>query len=304
MSTNPRNIVEKADLAVSQMVTDGGYLNPEQDDTFYRKLIDQPTLLNRIRTPRMSSPKANIDKIGLGSRILRAAPSSGTTLKAEDRARPTFDQIQLVTEEIIAEVRIPYDALEDNIERGSLQDTIMDMVAQRASLDLEELIITGDTMSNDPYLALFNGAIQLADHEYDGSSLTAIDKTVFKTALDTMPTKYLRNLNTMEFFMSYHNVFEYRDQLADRETGKGDDFYLNRPTVFAFGVPVTPAALMPNDTVLFSFPQNLIMGIQRGTMVETDKDIRARELIMVMTMRIAIAAEEPDSIVVVTNLNV
>ena len=302
--TDSRNIIEKADLAVSQMISDGGYLNPEQSDNFYQKLIDQPTLINRVRSVQMGRPKMNIDKIGFGSRILRAAPSSGTALKAEDRARPTFDQVQLETEEVIAEVHVPYDALEDNIEKENLQDTIMDLIAQRASLDLEELLITGATTSNDAYLALFDGAIQLAGNTVDGSGLSAIDKTLFKTALQNMPTQYLRNLNVMEFMLSHNNVFEYRDQLADRATGKGDDFYLNRPTVYSFGVPIMPAALMPNDEMLFTFPKNLIFGVQRAIQIETDKDIRSRELIIVLTMRPAINIEEDSAAVRINNISV
>jgi HK97 family phage major capsid protein len=302
--TDSRRIIEKADLAVSQMIADGGYLEPEQSDTFFRKLIDQPTLINQVRTVSMGRPKMNIDKIGFGSRILRAAPASGTSLKADERARPTFDQVQLDTEEVIAEVHVPYDALEDSIEKENLQDTIMDLIAQRASLDLEELLIKGDTTSNDPYLALFNGALALAGNTVDGSAYTAIDKTMFKTALQNMPTQYLRNLNTMQFMMSYNNVFEYRDQLADRDTGKGDDFYLNRPSVFAFGVPIAPAALMEDTDMLFTFPKNLIFGVQRDIMIETDKDIRSRVLIIVLTMRIALEIEEAEAAVRVSDLAV
>lgn len=302
--TDSRRIIEKADLAVSQMVSDGGYLNPEQSDTFYRKLIDEPTLISRVRTVQMNSPKMNIDSIGFGSRILRAAPASGTALDAADRVRPAFGQIQLDTEEVIAEVHIPYDALEDSIERGNLENTIMQMLTGRVSLDLEELLINGDTTSADSYLALFDGALALAGHTEDGSLLTAINKDVFKPALQAMPTQYLRNLNAMSFMMSWHNTFEYRDALAERETGAGDDFYLNRPTVYAFGVPIVPAALMPNDEVLFTYPQNLIFGIQRDIMIETDKDIRARNLIVVLTMRIAIQAEESDAIVKVDSISV
>jgi len=302
--TDSRNIIEKADLAVSQMISDGGYLNPEQSDNFYQKLIDQPTLISRVRSVQMGRPKMNIDKIGFGSRILRAAPSSGTSLKAEDRARPTFDQVQLDTEEVIAEVHVPYDALEDNIEKENLQDTIMDLIAQRASLDLEELLINGDTTSNDPYLALFDGAIQLAGNTVDGSGLSAIDKTLFKAALQNMPTQYLRNLNVMEFLLSHNNVFEYRDALADRSTGKGDDFYLNRPTVYSFGVPIVPASLMPNDEMLFTFPKNIIFGVQRDIMIETDKDIRSRVLIIVLTMRAAVNIEESEAAVRVNNISV
>lgn len=302
--TDSRTIIEKADLAVSQMITDGGYLNPEQSDTFYRRLIDEPTLLGRVRTVQMNSPKMNIDTIGFGSRILRAAPSAGTALQSDERVRPTFGQIELDTEEVIAEVHIPYDALEDSIERGNLESTIMQMLTGRVSLDLEELLINGDTTSNDSYLALFDGALALAGHTVDGSNLTAISKDLFKEALQEMPTQYLRNLAAMNFMMSWHNVIEYRDALATRETGAGDDFYLNRPTVFGFGVPVVPAALMPNAEVLFTYPQNLIFGVQRDIMIETDKDIRARTLIVVLTLRVAINCEEADAVVKVDSISV
>jgi len=302
--TNSRTIIEKADMAVAQMITDGGYLNEEQFDTFYRKLIDEPTLLGNVRTVRMKSPKMNIDTIGFGSRILRAAPSSGIALPADQRVRPAFGQVNLETEEVIAEVRIPYDALEDSIERGNLENTIMQMLTGRVSLDLEELLINGDTSSADPYLALHDGALALAGHTYDGTALTAIDKDAFKAALQEMPTQYLRNLSAMNFLMSWHNVIEYRDTLATRSTGAGDEFYLNRPTVSAFGVPIIPAALMPNTEILFTYPQNLIFGVQREVMIETDKDITSRVLIVVLTMRIAIQAEEADAIVKVDNISI
>jgi HK97 family phage major capsid protein len=302
--TDSRTIIEKADMAVAQMIADGGYLNPEQSDSFYRKLIDEPTLIGNVRTVQMRSPKMNIDTIGFGSRILRAAPASGTALNADQRVRPAFGQVQLETEEVIAEVHIPYDALEDSIERGNLENTIMQMLTSRVSLDLEELLINGDTSSADSYLALHDGALALAGHTVDGSALTSIDKDAFKQALQEMPTQYLRNLAAMNFLMSWHNVIEYRDTLAGRSTGRGDDFYLNRPTVSAFGVPIVPAALMPNDEILFTYPQNLIFGIQRDIMIETDKDIRSRNLIVVLTLRIAIQAEETDSIVKVDSISV
>lgn len=302
--TDSRTIIEKADMAVSQMISDGGYLNPEQSETFYQKLIDQPTLINRVRTVQMGRPKMNIDKIGFGSRILRAAPSSGVALKAEDRTRPEFGQVQLDTEEVIAEIHVPYDALEDNIEKENLQGTIMDLIAQRASLDLEELLLNGNTSSNDSYLALFDGALQLAGNVKDGSDLTAIDRTLFKRALQAMPTQYLRNLNVMEFLLSYNNVFEYRDTLASRSTGKGDDYYLNRPTVQGFGVPVVPAALMANSEMLFTFPKNIIFGVQRDIMIETDKDIRSRVLIIVLTMRAAIQMEEAQAAVRIKDISI
>ena len=63
------DIVDKADLAVSDLISDGGYLNPMQANTFIRMMIDQPTLLNEIRVVPMSGPTMEINKIGFTSRI-------------------------------------------------------------------------------------------------------------------------------------------------------------------------------------------------------------------------------------------
>jgi hypothetical protein len=74
--------------------------------------------------------------------------------------------------------------------------------------------------------------------------------------------------------------------------------------VYAFGVPIAPAALMEDTDMLFTFPKNLIFGVQRDIMIETDKDIRSRVLIIVLTMRIALQIEEADAAVRVSDLAV
>jgi hypothetical protein len=79
---------------------------------------------------------------------------------ATDRSKPTTSQITLTTSEVMAEVRIPYEVLEDNIERGGMADTVLALIAERAALDLEELLILGDTASGDAYLALMNGILK------------------------------------------------------------------------------------------------------------------------------------------------
>ena len=303
MSTDSRSVIQKADMVLSDL-EDGGKLNPTQSNEFFQMVMDEPTLLNDIRSIQMPSPQYNIDKIGFGSRMLRAAPSNGNALPAEQRYRPTFDQVQLNAVKAKATVPIPYDVLEDNIERDQLRQTIMRKISQRASLDLEEVVINGDTTSNDAYLALVDGVLQLAGHPVDGSGLSSIDKTVFKNSLDNMPTKYMRQLDQMRFWMSYHNQLEYRDSLADRGTDLGDITTINRPEVPAFGVPTVPAALMPSTNMLLTYPQNIIIGLHRDVMIETDKDIENEQYIVVLTIRFDVKMEEPDAAVVVNGLNV
>jgi len=302
MKPSNRDIVAKADIAVSDLVADGGYLNPEQSSKFLEMVYDEPTLLRDVRRVSMAGPIKNIDKIGFASRIMRAAPRSGIPLDAADRAKATTDQVVLTTKEAICEVNIPYDVLEDNIEKGGLEGTIMRMMAARAAVDLEELLVKGDTASADAYLALQDGALKLAaTHALDAQG-GAIGKAVFKAAMKEMPSKYRNNPSTLRFYISPNAEVDYRDTLADRQTATGDALVEGVRPVFAFGSPVRACAALANSQLLYTNPQNLIMGVQRQIMVETDKDIRARVLIIVMTMRLAIAVEEVDAIVKTTNI--
>ncbi len=304
MKPGNRDIVEKADIAVSNLISTGGYLNPEQANTFIRLVINQPTVVNDIRVVPMTAPKMEINRIGFGTRILRKAPASGTALAASDRSAPTTDKVTLDTEEVIAEVHIPYDVLEDNIERGNLEDTIMSMIAERASLDLEELIITGDTTSEDDYLALMNGILKMSvSHTVDYATPVAVTKTVFKDGTLAMPPKFMRNRAALRFYVSPATEIAYADTLANRWTILGDTKTQEWVPNVAYGIPVVPAALMPDDRYILTYPKNIVMGIQRQIMVETDRDIRARVLIVVLTMRLDIVYETEDAVVNCVGLN-
>lgn len=297
-----RRIAEKADLAVQDLIDDGGYLNPEQANKFFEILHLSPTILNQIRKVTMTSPVRNIPRMGFGSRIMRAAPKSGP-LKAEDRAAPDLGEITLTTSKTIAEVHIPYDALEDNIERQGMQDTILSMMGNRCALDLEELVILGDTTNTtDDFLALQNGilAATASGNVIDASSLTSVGTALFKLGIHNMPDQYLRNRASMGFYTSTGVETEYRDSLASRATDLGDEKTTKFTPAYAYGVEVRPASLMPDNKVWFADPMNAIMGIQRDIMIETDKDIRAQSIIIVLSMRVALAIEEPNASIVLS----
>lgn len=302
-----RSIVDKADIAVSNLISDGGYLNPMQANRFIRDLIDQPTMLNEIRVVPMNAPKMEINKIGFANRILHAAPASGSALSESQRSKPTTDKLTLTTSELIAEVRIPYDVLEDNIERGQLDSTIMSMITEHAALDLEELLILGYTGSSDAYLATQNGVLILGDdHNVDFTTPpTSYDvNSLFKPGIHAMPVKYLRNRNALRFYVSHYVETEFAASQAERETPLGDSRitanYAN--SLSAFGVPVRPCALMPDANYILTHPQNIIMGVQRQIQIERDKDITTRMYIIVLTMRVALAIEETDAVVKATGL--
>jgi HK97 family phage major capsid protein len=247
-----------------------------------------------------------INKIGIASRVLHAGPAEYTALAAADRSVPTTSKLILDTRKIMAETWIPYDVLEDNIEQSGLEATIMSMLTEHASLDLEELLLKGDTTSSDPYLALSNGVIKLASvHTVNyATPPTDIDYQIFKAGIQSLPSKYLRLRNKMRFYVSHFIESEYAASMAARMTVLGDSRLTSDYSngLQAFGVPIAPCSNMPNGTCIFTDPQNIILGIQRKIQVETDKDIRGQYFIIVLSMRIAIAIEEPDAVVKITGL--
>lgn len=306
-----RDIVSKADIAVSQLVSNGGF-SIEQTNTFLKGLVELPTLLNEIRVVSMPAPQFTINKMGIGTRALHGAPAEvvGTYLDSAKRTATTTSKIVLNSKEIMAEVHIPYDVLEDNVEGMGIGSTIMSLVRDKVAIDLEELVVNGDTSissATDDLLCMCDGVLKRATaHTIDKTATpVAISLDPFKDMLKAMPNKYLRNRAAMRYYVSPHAEIDYATWQAARATGMGDTRisgdYSGLP---ALGCMVKPCANMANSKGIFTDPKNIILGVQRNISVETDKDIRARVLIFVLTLRVDVQIEETDAVVKYLGLNV
>ncbi len=296
-----RDIVKKADLAVSDLVSGGGYLQTEQVQTFLRMVKDQPTLLRDCRRINMKSHTREVDKIGFTSRLL-APGTEATALNANARKKPTLGKVLLTTNKMMAEVHIDYETLEDNIEKGNLEQVIMQEMAKQVALDLEELILLGDTTnSSDPYLALQNGVLASAT-QHVVATTGAISKATFSAGVKEMPAKYLRNRSQFRWYVSNNNEIDYRDSLGNRETAVGDSLIEGFRGVYHHGIPVVPVAMMPESKAILTRPDNICWGVWRDIMVETDRDIRSQVYIIVLSLRAGMVLEEPDAIVVMNGI--
>lgn len=307
---NEQELVAKADLALSDLISNGGYLNPDQANRFYRKIIDKPTMINDVRTIRMLRPKMEINKIGFGSRILRAANQGAVgsrALSSSDRAAVQTTKITLTTSEVIAQVNLPYETIEDNIEGGQIdanqfQETVLELMADRVASDLEEILITGDTTSGDPYLALMNGTIKQSVSNIVNQNNAAIDPVLFSNMIKALPTRYHRLLPQFRFYVGTTKEIDYRMQIAQRQTNMGDAVMTGTAPVAVLGVVMKGAAYMPINTAQLLIPNNVIFGIQRDIRMEFFKDIEQRLIKIVVTMRFATQYEEEDMTVKAINL--
>lgn len=321
--TTTESLLRKADLTIADFQANGGELLPEQGASFIRTLIEQPTIVAMSRVVEMTASQRKINKIQFGTRILRKA-TSATSLTQAQRAKPTTEQIELNTKEQIAEVRIPYDVMEDNIERalaanneasnsgpGAFRQTMIDLIAERSALDIEELALLGDTdyvnagdQDDEDYLSQLDGWLKLAGaegHVVDAEGRT-ISKSIFKAGVKALPTQYRRNRASLHHIMSHNNEVEYRDTVADRGTALGDATLQGTSPVYAYGSIIHGAALMPEEKGLYLNPMNLIFGIQRQVSMEFDKDITARVYIIVVTLRMDVQIEETDATVAYENI--
>ena len=309
MTTPNRTIMAKADMEVSDLIADGGYLASEQAEQFIVDMIKESVLLRLVTVQGLKSHTKLIDTVGIAGRVLRPG-TSGHALAAADRVKPTTDQVTLTTNLMKAEIRLNDEVLEDNIENGNFKKTVMAMMAEHASLDMDDLLANGDTTSADPLLALFNGMIASAVTHTVNAGVVPIAKSMLKDAIKSMPSQYNRLKKNQRFLTSEDAQIDYHDYLADRATGLGDtkvtddspDQYGNRAIL---GVPVFPDDLgIANNctNILLLDPKNALWGMWRQIRVETDRDITTGEWIMVTSLRAGFQYREEDAVVKVTNV--
>ncbi|MEK4846077.1 phage major capsid protein [Bacillus sp. FSL W8-0183] len=296
-----QDVINKAEMTLASLKT-GGLMNPTQSSTFIRMVQNAPTLLQDARVIPMESDSQKIEKIGFGQRILRPG-QEGVGLTNEQKAAPTTSTVQLTAKEVIAEVNITYDTLENNIEGDNLQNTIMQMLAERAAVDIEELILNGDTKSSDAYLAQLDGIRKQAESHIVDVAGEPLTRQVFKQGYKAVPSKYLRIPQEFRFYTSPGQEVEWKDKVADRQTNLGDAA-VQGGLSSAFGVPVKGIANMqPYDEdgtdvsdILLTHPKNIILGFSRNIRIEVDKDIRRRKFIIVLTAKLDSKFEEEDAV--------
>ncbi len=304
MATPNKSIMAKADMEVADLIADGGYLQDEQAEQFTVDLIKESVLMRLVNVKGLKSHTKLLDSVGINGRVLRPG-TSGHALAAADRVKPTTDQVTLTTQLMKGEINLNDEVLEDNIEAGKFKQTVMTMMAEHVALDMDDLLANGDTTSADPLLQLFDGMIMLATTNIVNAGTVPIAKSMLKDAIKAMPSQYNRMKRNQRFLTSEDAQIDYHDYLSDRATALGDknvqddslDQYGNRKIL---PVPVFPDNLgggTDETVVLLLDPKNAIWGLWRKVRVETDRDIRTGEWIMVVTVRAGFQYQKEEAVV-------
>lgn len=309
MAESNLSIIQKADAEVADLVSNGGYLPDEVASTFIQDMIKESVVLKSVTVKPMMSHTTVLPKVGISGRVLRPA-QSGRALTLSERVEPTTEQVTIETKLMKAEIRLTDEYLEDNIEGGAFKTTIMGMFAEHIALDSDELAVNGDTASTDPFLAQFEGMLELATSHVVNGGTVPIHKGMLKNAVKAMPSQYNRLRNKQEFWTSEDAEIDYRDYLADRATVLGDRFLESMDALRYGGRPIMPIPVFPDNlgignnctNIIYTHPKNFIWGVWRKVKINTDYDVQTGEWIAVATLRVGCNWQEEDAVVKVSNV--
>lgn len=292
----------KAAITTSDLTggTKSGRLNPEQADRFIDYVVDQSVLFKQgIRVRRMNADRADLDKLAIGTRVIRKATEN---VAPTDLVGITTSKRQLTVTEIILPVDVTFSFYEDNIERENFEDHLMRMMATTLSNDLEDLAINGDTDSGDAFVQIEDGWVDLlktaADNVYDTNAGDDFRNTIFPGMLTAMPVKFKGNKSALRFYVSVTNEEKYRAQIAQRQTAGGDSVLLNGGSVTYDGIPVVGVPYLGNADSMLTLPDNLVFGVRRDISLGIFRHERKRAFEYTWTLRVDFQIVEPDAAVI------
>ncbi len=310
----------------------GGLLNPEQANRFIDYMWDATVLGSQVRTIRMRSTEQEIDKVGVGERLMRVA-----TEAVDDgvNAGAVFTKISLTTKKLRLDWELSTESLEDNLEGDALEDHIARLMATQAGNDLEDVAINGDTAkTGDALLKAFDGWRKLAvagGHVIDNAG-GALDRGAANKALKAMPRKYMQRRNGLKFFAGSNLIQDYMygltqsasgvislEQVAQGITQNGvradGPAGFNGPSIF--GVPLQEVPLFDETKVgdyttpsgehgdlWLTFPQNMLWGVKREIQVYREFKPKKDTIEYTMYCRVGTQIENADAFVVVKNVKV
>lgn len=309
----------------------GGLLKPEQSNRFIDYMFDATILTRVARTIRMRSDTTEIDKVGVGEKLMVLATEGASTGQTDRGA--TFTKVSLTTKKLRLDWELSSESLEDNIEGADLEDHIARLMATQAGNDVEDLAINGDTtLTSDNLYKAFDGFRKLALNggQVVDAGGASISKATFNSALKAMPRKYKQRRNQLRFFTGSNLVQDYLYNLTTVGSTPEDiasSILRGNPAApegnpggvipFAFGIPVVEVPLIDetrtgtysgasgqHGEVHLTFPQNFIVGIKRDVTVYREFKPKKDTIEYTLYIRVGVAVENLDSFVVVKNVKV
>lgn len=305
--TNPA----AGDLGVVGSTTDdGGILSPEQSRQFIEYIWEQQVLAQDGRKVTMRSNTAELEKLNVGERVIRAANQADGSYT---NAAVAFTKVEIVTKKIRLDWEVATEALEDNIEGLQLEDHLVRAMTRAFANDLEDLAINGVGSGTNVFLKILEGFYakelaggnQAASVASSGSTWTVQD---LQDIILAMPRKYRGSRSAMKFYAGSPTISSLLNSLA--QTGNlNSERIVERivdgsvPQVVGaplqyrvLGLPIMEVPYLPDNYVSLTFPENRIWGFQRDVTVHREFKPKKDTVEYTVFVRFGVQVEETDAV--------
>jgi hypothetical protein len=339
MMATQEEILSKANEVTTGVVgaASGGILKPTQSNRFLDFVVDQSVLMQNARVVRMRAPSMEIDKMAVGTRLLRKATEA---VNDGENAAVTFSKVSLTSVKLRLDWELSTESLEDNIEGASLEDHIAQVMARQTANDLDDLFLNGNTSSSNTLLKALDGFIKLslAGGNVVDEGGDPVSRSTYDRVLRNLPTKYLQQRNALRFFTGPGLVQDTIYSLGNPNSATeatagapspgstvGDVAFLQGAMranggpgatgISPYGIPLVEIPLLPETAagdysgasgahgyVELTFPNNKIVGIHRDITVYREFQPKTDTIEYTQFMRVACEIENADSYVIAKNV--
>lgn len=260
----------------------GGVMPRDLFEDWYQRIQDTSRLLDMCRTEILSRPKMELARIGVGERMRRGAGVEDGT--SDGSAAVNTDGIEIDAEKGVLNWNLPRETVEDTI--GQVDEIVLDKMANQWAVDTQDLGINGDTADtsggdsqafltqNDGWLKILNDRSGTNTYDHQGG---AIDTSLWHEGRSALPNEFKRSevVNEPIYMMNLSHIEGYEYELTQREDPLGAAVLFSDDDITPFNYDVWGFAGWPEDTALFTYPENLIYAVWRETEIEvldaTDK---------------------------------
>ena len=276
-------------------------LSIHQVTQFIELMQAEQVMLKDVRVVTSAANKWQESIVNFSSRIAKPG-TEGSRLDntaGYERVAPATDLVELSTVLIRGEVPVTDEVLEDNVAGSAFVGSLERTIADRFGIDIEELMVNGNTASGDVYLAQFEGWLEQTKNtgnSFDASSYAQDYQEILKQTLIKMPVRYLRGLtSTGRFYVPIRFEQKYRDILAARGTALGDETLEGARPLRYQGIPIVgvpsfdlgiTAGSPDTGSILLCAKDNLYAGFHRHMKFETWRDPREGVTSFVVTARV------------------
>ena len=296
----------------------GGILNAEQANRFIEYIFEQQVLARDGRRVTMRANSMDLDKLNVGARVVRAANQADGDFT---NAGVEFTKVTLSTTKLRLDWEVATEALEDNIEGGALEDTLVRAMTRAFANDIEDLAINGDVayaggggVSASAFLRIFDGFVKKetavgagadAGAYNTGSALTVQD---LQDIVLAMPRKFRASRAQMKFYAGSELISDLLNNLAQAGSFNSERIVerivdgsvpqvVGAPLQYrVLGLPLLEVPLYPSNYVSLTFPENRIWGFQRDVTVHREFKPKKDTVEYTVFLRFGVQVEETDAV--------